>query len=79
MLIRYALLLTFSVLSLASCQTTKSAVTSPRWEFTSVDATDSTEAVVLMHSSQGPEPVRATVSLAEARTMSAARAEAERR
>lgn len=80
MLLRYALLLTFSALTLASCQTTRSAsATTPRWEFATVAATDSTEAVVLMHSSQGPEATPTTVSVAEARAMSAERVERTRR
>ena len=78
MLTRYALLLVVSALSLASCQTTKSALTTPRWEFTAVDATDSTESVVLMHSSQGPEPARVVLPAAEARALLAERVESER-
>lgn len=74
MLLRYACLLSFSALSLASCQSIKSAaVPVPQAEFTTIDATDSTEAVVLMHSSQGPEAIRTTVSMTEARAMSAER------
>lgn len=80
MLLRYALLLSFSALTLASCQTTRpTAATAPRWEFSTVEATDSTEAVVLMHSSQGPEATPTTVSLAEARAMSAERVDRTRR
>ncbi|GAB3829398.1 hypothetical protein [Hymenobacter jeollabukensis] len=79
MLTRYTLLFAVAALSLASCQTTKSAVTAPRWEFTTVAATDSTEAVVLMHDSQSPEPTRAVVSMREARALSAERAGANRR
>lgn len=80
MLLRYALVLSFSALTLASCQTARPAVVqAPRWEPTTIEATDSTEAVVLMHSSQGPEATRATVSLAEARAMSAERVDRTRR
>ncbi|RAK68016.1 hypothetical protein DLM85_08210 [Hymenobacter edaphi] len=63
---------------MASCQTTKSALTTPQWQFTAVDATDSTEAVVLMHSSQGPEPTRVVLPATEARALLAERTEAER-
>ncbi|OON68277.1 hypothetical protein [Hymenobacter sp. CRA2] len=76
MLLRYALLLTFSVLTLASCQSARPTLSASGWALTGA-ATDST--VVLMHSSQGPEPVRATVSMTEARSMSAERAGAGRR
>ncbi|GAB2962440.1 hypothetical protein GCM10027048_33710 [Hymenobacter coalescens] len=78
MLVRCALLLTFSALSLTSCQTTKSALTSPSWELSTAEATDSTKAVVLMHSSQGPEPTRVVVSASEARALQAERNSVER-
>lgn len=54
---RYLLLLCVSAASLASCQSSKTAFLRP-----SASPTAGSQAVVLMHDSQGPEPTAVTLS-----------------
>lgn len=80
MMFRTASLLVASLLLLASCQTAKSALVAPPWEGTTVASSGETaEEVVLMHSSQGPEPAEVVVPAAEARALKAARVGREQR